>query len=110
MIIISLYESDYPIIHEQEPDWLALPIGYFTCERARLRNIENRSTILSGDFTFCERPDSFRPNSGDHLLAVFAYNQVRYLYQSTISYEITDIQRRKIWWSHLGFSKLIRKW
>ena len=90
--------------------WSALPIGYLLCERRRFHNIENQPIVLSGNFTLCERPDMFKPNSGDHLFAIFAYAQARYLYQSTLFYEIVDVHRRKVWWAHVGLSRLIRKW
>lgn len=110
-MIISLYESNYPIIQNEEPKWDDLPIGYFDCDWKRLRKIENNKEMnLVGNFTFTGKKETFRPNSGDHLLAVFTYKGDRYIYNSTISYDWTNLGRKQSWWARLGLTNQIRKW
>ena len=110
-MIISLYASNYPTIQNEGPKWDDLPIGYFECDCKRLRKIENNKVVnLVGNFTFTGKKETFRPISGDHLLAVFTYKGDRYIYNSTISYDWINLGRKQSWWARLGLTNQIRKW
>lgn len=110
-MIICLYESQYPILHNEEPKWDDLPLRYFDCNWRRLRGIEDNKIVnLVGIFTFAGTKETFRPNAGDHLLAVFTYKRDRYIYNATISYEWVNLGRKQSWWTRLGLTHQIRKW
>ena len=110
-MIVCLYESDYPVVKNEEPNWQGLPIGYFQCDRRRLRAIETKETlVLSGTFVSAE--NVIRPRNGEHVLAVFSYKRERYLYVATLSWNWTNLGRKQKWWAHLGLprARLIKKW
>ena len=111
-MIICLFESNYPINREGEPNWEELPVGYFECDRNKLRQIASETTVnLYGTLIFAERENFLRPRSGEHLLAVFSYKQKRYLFNSTLSYGSTDTLRKQKLWVRLGFNaKPIKVW
>jgi hypothetical protein len=95
----------------EKPKWDELPIGYFYCDGKRLSGIRNEKImILIGTFIFAGKKESFRPNSGEHLLAVFAYRGERYIYNSTLAYERSDLGRKQGWSARLGLSHQIQKW
>jgi hypothetical protein len=76
-MIIALYESNYPIVLDEEPKWQDLPVGYFQVEQWRLgRALTQEVPILYGTFVYAH---GFRAHSGDHLLAAFSYKGERYL-------------------------------
>lgn len=110
-MIICLYESDYPIMLNEEPKWDELPIGYFDCDWKKIRGIEHNEIVnLSGNFIFSEKRETIRPTSGEHLLAVFSYKRERYIYNATISYDWVNLGRKQRWWTRLGLTHQIRKW
>lgn len=110
-MIISLYDSNYPIVKNEEPKWDDLPLGYFDFNGRKLKGVENNEIVnLYGDFIFSGTQGTFRPRSGEHLLAVFSYKGIRYIYNATISYTLTSLGRKQTWWARLGISYQIRKW
>ena len=109
--IISLYESNYPIIKDEEPIWQNLPLGFFQANRAKIGKIlAGDNLTLYGTFYYADNYEVFRPRSAEHLLAVFSYKGERYLYNSTLIYTSIDISRKWRWDAMLGLTRLIKKW
>jgi hypothetical protein len=110
-IIVSLYESNYPITQDEEPIWQNLPLGFFLGDRAEMGKILAGNKInLYGAFYYADRFNGDKPRVGEHLLAAFSYKGERYLYNSTLSYIISDVSRKWRWDAILGLTKFIRKW
>jgi hypothetical protein len=111
-MIIALYESNYPVVPNEEPDWQDLPIGHFQCDWRGLCRIETGEAFrVDGHFRMAGRKDVNRPRVGEHLLAAFSYKGNRYLYNATLSYNPIFLgQRKQNWWAHLGLVRQIRKW
>lgn len=109
-MIIALYESSYPIEKSGTPTWDELPVGYFTADKDGVRqSIEKDDPMpFSGVFSVCIGD---KPRVGEHLLAVFALDNTRYICNSTISYRSEkDVVDSDEWEAQLRFSNIIRKW
>jgi hypothetical protein len=110
-MIISLYESNYPILQDEEPIWQNLPLGFFQVERAKVgQYLAGGKSVLYGSFHYADRFEGDKPRVGEHLLAAFSYKGERYLYNSTLAYIVSDISRKWRWDATLGLTKFIKKW
>jgi len=112
-MIISLYESNYPSETEGTLKWEELPDGYFNASEVDIRqSIENVIVDIpwnvSGVFSFSK---GIKPRIGEHLLAVFPLDGIRYLCNSTLSYKSElDVVDSNEWTAKLGISSIIRTW
>ena len=98
-VIIDLYEFNYPITTNQMPKWNQMPLGHFEVETRRVKAVlSGKQTVFSGDYIHAY---GSRPRVGEHLLATFAVQEIKYIYQATLSYETCDVHRKMRWWSIL---------
>jgi len=78
---MALYESNYPVVLNEEPDWQALPTAYFQFDPRQMTQHEHKP--LHGTFLYAH---GNRPRIGEFLLAAFSYKQERYLYNASLDY------------------------
>ena len=92
-MIICLYDSNYPVAQNEEPDYGELPTGYFYIQEDQLDGLESGETmLLSGTYIFANNRESLRPRIGEHLLAVFSNHGKRYVFNSTLSFDNHQIE------------------
>ena len=113
-MIIALYESSYPMEPLGTPKWEELPNGYFNASEDDIKKSivdltsVNLPSTVSGVFYFSK---GIKPRIGEHFLAVFPLDGLRYLCNSTISYKSEkDVVDKNEWEAQLGITSIISTW